>query len=87
MMSLGMGMTPSWKRRKTMTASFLRTRSSDEDDDRDNGGDSDDGADSDDGSSSDDDIGDDGNDEGSGDGDVGASPPIKHRRFLVTYWW
>jgi hypothetical protein len=67
--------------------SFLRARSSDEDDDGDDGGDSDDGADSDDGSSSDDDAGDDGSDGGSGDGDVGASPPIKRRRFLGTYWW
>jgi hypothetical protein len=64
-----------------MTRSFLRARSSDEDD----GGDSDDGANSDDGSSSDDDAGDDGSDGGSNDGDVDASPPIKHRRFLGTY--
>jgi hypothetical protein len=64
-----------------MVGSFLRARSSDEDDDGDDGGDSDDGADSDDGSSSDDDAGDD----GSGDGDVGASPPIKRRRSLGTY--
>jgi hypothetical protein len=65
--------------------SFLRARSSDEDDVGDDGGDSDDGADSNDGSSRDDDAGDDGSDEGSG--DVGASPPIKRRRFLGTYWW
>jgi hypothetical protein len=64
--------------------SFLRSRSSDKDDD---GGDSDDGADSDDGSSSDDDVGDDGSDGGSGDGNVSTSPPIKCRRFLGTYWW
>jgi hypothetical protein len=70
-----------------MAGSFLRARSSDEDDDGDDGGDSDDGADSDDGSSSDDDTGDDGISGGSGDGDVGASPPIKRRRFLGTYWW
>jgi hypothetical protein len=69
------------------TGSFLCARSSDEDDDRDDGGDSDDGADSDDGSSSDDGAGDDGSDGGSGDSDVGASPPIKRRRFLGTYWW
>jgi hypothetical protein len=78
--------------------SFLRTRSSDEDDDgddggdsddRDDGGDSDDGADSDDGSTSDDGARDDGSDGGSGDddSDVGAVPPIKHRRFSGTYWW
>jgi hypothetical protein len=35
----------------------------------------------------DDGAGDDGSDGGSGDGDVGASPPIKCRRFLGTYWW
>jgi hypothetical protein len=67
--------------------SFLRAKSSDEDNDGDDGGDSDDGADSNDGSSSDGDTGDDGSDRGSGDGDVNASPPIKRRRFLVTYWW
>jgi hypothetical protein len=66
-----------------MAGSFLRARSSDEDDNGDDGGDSDDGADSDDGSSSDDGAG----DGGSGDGDVGASPSIKHYRFLGTYWW
>jgi hypothetical protein len=71
-----------------MTAgSFLRARSSDEDDDGDDGGDSDDRADSDDGSSSDDSARDDGNDGGSGDGDVIANPPIKRHRFLGTYWW
>jgi hypothetical protein len=67
--------------------SFLRTKSSDEDDDEDDGGDFDDGGDSDDNSSSDDGAGDDGSDGGSGDGDVGASPPIKRRRFLGTFWW
>jgi hypothetical protein len=66
--------------------SFLRARSSDEENDGDDDGDSDDGADSDDGSSSDDGTGDDGSDRGSGDGDVGTSPPIKRRRFLDTYW-
>jgi hypothetical protein len=65
--------------------SFLCARSSNEDDDGDDGGDSDDGADSDDGSSSDDGAGDDGSDRGSGGSDVGASPPIKRRRFLGTY--
>jgi hypothetical protein len=68
------------------TGSFLHARSFDEDDDGDNDGDSNDGVDSDDGSSSDDGVGDDGNDGGSGDVDVGASPPIKRRRFLGTYW-
>jgi hypothetical protein len=67
-----------------MAGSFLCTRSSDEEDD---GGDSDDGADSDDGSSCDDGAGDDGSDGGSSDDDVGTSPPIKHCRFLRTYWW
>jgi hypothetical protein len=67
--------------------SFLRARSSDEDDNGDDDRDSDDGADSDDGSSSDDGAGDDGSDGGSGDGDVGASHPIKRHRFLGTYWW
>jgi hypothetical protein len=69
------------------TGSFLCARSFDEDDDGDNDGDSNDGVDSDDGSSSDDRVGDDGSDRGSGDVDVGASPPIKRRRFLGTYWW
>jgi hypothetical protein len=69
------------------TGSFLRARSSDEDDDGDDGGDFDDGANSDDGSSSDDSTGDDGSDGGSGDGDIGASPLIMCRRFLGTYWW
>jgi hypothetical protein len=69
------------------TGSFLCARSSDEDDDGYDGGDSDDGADIDDGSSSDDGAGDDGSDRGSGDGDVGESPPIKCHRFLGTYWW
>jgi hypothetical protein len=66
------------------TGSFLRARSSDEDDDGDDGGDFDDGANSDDGSSSDDGTGDDGSDGGSGDGDVGAGPPIKRCRFSPT---
>jgi hypothetical protein len=66
------------------TGSFLRARSSDEDDDGDDGGDFDDGANSDDDSSSDDGAGDDGSDGGSGDGDVGASPPIKCCRFSPT---
>jgi hypothetical protein len=70
-----------------MAGSFLRARSSDEDDDGDDGGDPDNGANSDDGSSSDDGAGDDGSDGGSGNGDVSASPPIKRRRFLGTYWW
>jgi hypothetical protein len=67
--------------------SFLRVRSSNEDDDRDNDGDSDGGANSDDGTSSDNGVGDDSSDGGSGDGDVGVSPPIKCRRSLGTYWW
>jgi hypothetical protein len=66
-----------------MAGSFLCAKSSNEDD----GGDSDDRADSDDGSSIDDGARDDGSDGGSGDGDVGASPPIKHHRFLGSYWW
>jgi hypothetical protein len=70
-----------------MAGSFLHARSSDEDDDRDDGRDSDDGANSDDGSSSDDGAGDDGSDGGSSDDDVDASLPIKRRRFLGTYWW
>jgi hypothetical protein len=72
-----------------MAGSFLRARSSDKDDDRDDGGDSNDGAADDNGSTSDDDAGDDGSDNGSGDddGDIGAVPPIKHRRFSGTYWW
>jgi hypothetical protein len=65
--------------------SFLRARSSDEDNDRDDGGDSDDGADGDDGSTSDDGAGD--GSSGDDDGDVDAVPPIKHRRFSDTYWW
>jgi hypothetical protein len=69
------------------TGSFLCARSSDEDDDGDDGGDSDDGADSDDGSSSDDGAGEDGSDGGSDDGDVDANLPIKHHRFIGTYWW
>jgi hypothetical protein len=69
------------------TGSFLRARSSDEDDDGDDGGDFDDEADGDDGSTSDDGARDDGSDGSSGDvdGDVGAVPPIKRRRFSVTY--
>jgi hypothetical protein len=67
--------------------SFLHTRSSDEDDDGDDGMDSNDGAVSDDGSSSDDGTRDDGSNGGNGDGDVSASPPIKRCRFLSTYWW
>jgi hypothetical protein len=67
--------------------SFLRARSSDEDNDGDDDGDSDNGANSDDGSSSDDGTKDDGSDGGSSDGDVGSSPPIKRHRFLGTYWW
>jgi hypothetical protein len=69
--------------------SFLCARSSDEDDDRDDGGDSDDGADGDDGSTSDDDARDDGSDGGSGDddGDIGVVLPIKRRRFSGIYWW
>jgi hypothetical protein len=69
--------------------SFLRTRSSNEDDDRDNGGDSDDRADGDDGSISDDGARDDGSDGSSGDddGDIGVVPPIKRHRFSGTYWW
>jgi hypothetical protein len=70
-----------------MAGSFLHARSSDKDDDGDDGGDSDDGADSDDGSSSDDGTRDDGSDGGSNDGDVDACPLIKHRMFLGTYWW
>jgi hypothetical protein len=68
--------------------SFLRARSSNEDNDGDDGEDSDDGADDDDGSTSDDGVGDDGSDDGSGDddGDVGAVPPIKRCRFSDTYW-
>jgi hypothetical protein len=69
--------------------SFLRARSSDEDDDGDDSGDSDDGAVGDDGSTSDEGAGDDGSDGGSSDDDggVGAVPPIKHHRFSGTYWW
>jgi hypothetical protein len=71
------------------TGSFLRARSSDEDDNGDDGGDSDDGADGDDGSTSDDVAEDDGSGSGSGDddGDISAVPPIKHRRFSGTYCW
>jgi hypothetical protein len=68
-----------------MTGSFLRVRSSNEDDDENDSGDSDDGADSDDDSSNDDSAGDDGSHGGSGDGDVSAIAPIKGRRFLGTY--
>jgi hypothetical protein len=68
-----------------MVGSFLRARSSDEND----GGDPDDGVDGDDGSTSDNSAKDDGSDSGSSDddGDVGAVPPIKHRKFSGTYWW
>jgi hypothetical protein len=55
-----------------MAGSFLRARSSDEDDDGYDVGDSDDGSD---GGSVDD------------NGDVGAVPPIKCRKFSGTYWW
>jgi hypothetical protein len=56
--------------------SFLHARSSDEDNDEDNGGDPDDGVDGDDGFTSDDGVGDDGSDGGSNDddGDVGVVP-------------
>jgi hypothetical protein len=67
-----------------MVGSFLCARSSDEDDNGDDGGDSDDETDGDDGSTSDDGAGDDGS--GDYDGDVGAIPPIKPRRFSGTYW-
>jgi hypothetical protein len=69
--------------------SFLRARSSDEDDDGDIDGDSDNGTDDDDGSTSDDGARDDGSDGGNGDDDddVSAIPSIKHRRFSGTYWW
>jgi hypothetical protein len=72
-----------------MAGSFLRVRSFDEDDDEDDGGDPDDEVDSDDGFTSDDGARDDGSDGGSGDedGDVGAVPPIKRRKFSGTYWW
>jgi hypothetical protein len=63
--------------------SFLRAKSSDEDND------GDDGVDGDDGSTSYDSAGDDNTDDGSGDddGDVGAVPPIKRHKFSGTYWW
>jgi hypothetical protein len=69
--------------------SFLCTKSSDEDDDGDDGRDSNDGADGNDGSTSDDGAGDDGSDGGSGDddGNIDAVPPIKHHIFSGTYWW
>jgi hypothetical protein len=60
--------------------SFLRARSFDGDD----GGDSDDGADGENGSTSDDGAGDDGG-IGDDDGNIGAVPPIKRRRFSGTY--
>jgi hypothetical protein len=68
--------------------SFLRAKSSDEDDDGDDIGDPGDGVDGDDGSTSDDSVGDDGSDNGScdDDGDVGAVPPTKRRKFSGTYW-
>jgi hypothetical protein len=59
--------------------SFLCARSSDEDD----GGDPDDRVNGDDDSTSDDSAGDDGNDDD--DGDVGTVPPIKRRKFSVTF--
>jgi hypothetical protein len=66
--------------------SFLRVGLSDEDDD---GGDPNDGVDGDDGFTSDDGAGDDGSDGGNSDddGDIGAVPLIKHRKFSGTYWW
>jgi hypothetical protein len=66
--------------------SFLRAGLSDEDDD---GGDPNDGVDGDDGFTSDDGAGDDGSDGGNSDddGDIGAVPLIKHRKFSGTYWW
>jgi hypothetical protein len=64
------------KLRNPTIGSFLRARSSDEDD----GGDSDDIADGDDGSTSDDSAR--GDDSGDDDGDVGVVPPIKRRRFF-----
>jgi hypothetical protein len=76
-----------------MVGSFLHARSSDKDDDGDDGGDSDDGdsdngADGDDGSTSDDGARDDVSSGSDGDdGDVGTVPPIKHRIFSGTYWW
>jgi hypothetical protein len=72
-----------------IAGSFLRARSSDEDDDGDIDGDSDNGTDDDDGSTSDDGARDDGSDGGNGDDDddVSAIPSIKHRRFSGTYWW
>jgi hypothetical protein len=66
--------------------SFLRARSSDEDENGDNGGDPDDGVDGDDGSTSDDSAGDDGG-SGDDDGDVNVVPPIKRRKFSGTHWW
>jgi hypothetical protein len=68
-----------------MAGSFLRVRSSNEDD----GGDPNDGVNGDDGFTSDDGAGDDGSDGGSGDddGDVGAVPLIKCPKFSGTYWW
>jgi hypothetical protein len=68
------------------TGSFLQARSSDKDNDGDDGGDSDDGTDGDDGSTSDDGARDDVSD-GNDDGDVGTVPPIKCHRFSGTYWW
>jgi hypothetical protein len=66
--------------------SFLHVGLSDEDDD---GGDPNDGVDGDDGFTSDDGAGDDGSDGGNSDddGDIGAVPLIKHRKFSGTYWW
>jgi hypothetical protein len=65
--------------------SFLRARSSDEDDDGDDVWDPDNRVDGDDGSTSDDTAKDDGS--GDDDGDLGAVPPIKHRKFSGTNWW
>jgi hypothetical protein len=69
--------------------SFLRVGSSNEDNNEDGDGDPDDGVDGDDGFTSNDGARDDGSDGGSGDddGDVGAVPLIKHRKFSGTYWW
>jgi hypothetical protein len=68
---------------------FLRARSSDEEDNGDDGGDPDDRVDGDDGSTSDDSVGDNDSNGSSGDddGDVSAVPAIKHHKFLGTNWW
>jgi hypothetical protein len=72
-----------------MARSFLRARSSNEDDDGDDGGDTDDGVDSDNDSTSDDSARDDGSDGSScdDDGDVSVVPPIKRHKISGTYWW